>query len=187
MLASCSGRQCVPSRTSRISCYVPTHCRPSRRRCATVRSSSQKSDTAQEKRTLEAALKEAVASEDYASAARIKEQLHLLDLQDPLVGLKMALDKAVAEERYQVGDGDRQDINIRPYSAPVHTSGRHLATSPHGGSSLQQRLQSRKVCGININTLAPFAGCSTFARPGKGDRRPQQATAARHDWFDHQQ
>lgn len=67
-----------------------------------ARSSSQQPTTAQEKRTLEAALKQAIAAEDYASAARIKEQLHLLDLQDPLVGLRMALDKAVAEERYQV-------------------------------------------------------------------------------------
>eukprot|EP00878_Enallax_costatus_P028939 GHUV01031306.1.p1 GENE.GHUV01031306.1~~GHUV01031306.1.p1 ORF type:complete len:195 (+),score=34.10 GHUV01031306.1:135-719(+) len=101
MLASFSGRQCLPSRTSRVSCYAPSHAQPTRRRCIVARSGSQQPSTAQEKRTLEAALKEAVAAEDYASAARIKEQLHLLDLQDPLVGLRMALDKAVAEERYQ--------------------------------------------------------------------------------------
>lgn len=52
---------------------------------------------------LQQALKRAVAAEDYAEAARLKQQLDDALLQDPLVVLRRQLQAAVDEERYQVG------------------------------------------------------------------------------------
>jgi hypothetical protein len=65
-----------------------------------VRSSQQ--EQAQLKQQLQQQLKKAVADEDYVAANVIKEQLLQIELQDPLYGLRIALDAAVQEERYQV-------------------------------------------------------------------------------------
>jgi len=54
------------------------------------------------KEELQVALKQAIAAEDYATAARLKEQIVEIEMQDPLTGLKWALDAAIAEERYAV-------------------------------------------------------------------------------------
>lgn len=70
-----------------------------------VLSSSQQEAAAQQpqsKEELQQALKTAIAAEDYATAARLKEQITEIEMQDPLVGLKLALDAAIAEERYAV-------------------------------------------------------------------------------------
>jgi hypothetical protein len=48
-------------------------------------------------------MKEAIAAEDYAAAAKLKEQIWNIEMQDPLTSLKLALDGAIAEERYDVG------------------------------------------------------------------------------------
>lgn len=50
---------------------------------------------------LEGALKRAVAAEDYAEAARLKQRLDEAMLQDPLVVLQRQLQAAVDQERYQ--------------------------------------------------------------------------------------
>jgi protein-arginine kinase activator protein McsA len=57
----------------------------------------------QSKAELEKAMKEAIAAEDYAAAAKLKEQIWNIEMQDPLTSLKLALDGAIAEERYDVG------------------------------------------------------------------------------------
>lgn len=56
----------------------------------------------QSKAELEKAMKEAIAAEDYATAAKLKEQIWDIDMQDPLTSLKSALEGAIAEERYDV-------------------------------------------------------------------------------------
>lgn len=65
-------------------------------------SQSQEQAAAQSKEELQKALKQAIAAEDYATAARLKEQIVEIEMQDPLTGLKWALDAAIAEERYAV-------------------------------------------------------------------------------------
>jgi hypothetical protein len=59
-------------------------------------------DIAQSKAALREALQAAIHEEDYSRAAALKAELHELELRDPLVSLRLALDAAVEEERYQV-------------------------------------------------------------------------------------
>jgi len=63
-------------------------------------SSSQQQGTSKD--SLQKQLDQAIATEDYVSAAAIKEQIRELDLLDPLYGLSLALEQAVEEERYEV-------------------------------------------------------------------------------------
>jgi hypothetical protein len=56
----------------------------------------------QTKEELQQALKNAIAAEDYITAARLKEQITEIEMQDPLTGLKWALEAAIEEERYAV-------------------------------------------------------------------------------------
>lgn len=55
----------------------------------------------QSKSALREALQVAIDEEDYSRAAALKAQLQQLELRDPLVSLRLALDTAVEEERYQ--------------------------------------------------------------------------------------
>lgn len=66
------------------------------------RSSSQAAAAAETKELLQRDLKKAIAAEDYSTAAKLKQQIMEIEMQDPLVGLKWALEAAIAEERYAV-------------------------------------------------------------------------------------
>jgi hypothetical protein len=48
------------------------------------------------------ALETAVAEEDYAKAAQLKRELEELTAKDPRLALQQQLQKAVADEEYQV-------------------------------------------------------------------------------------
>jgi hypothetical protein len=67
-----------------------------------LQSSQQEAAQPQSKDELQKALQSAIAAEDYATAARLKDQIMEIELQDPLISLKWELDAAVEEERYAV-------------------------------------------------------------------------------------
>eukprot|EP00879_Flechtneria_rotunda_P005257 GHRR01005542.1.p1 GENE.GHRR01005542.1~~GHRR01005542.1.p1 ORF type:complete len:257 (+),score=66.84 GHRR01005542.1:129-899(+) len=97
MLVSCGGPRCsflsAPTRPANA-CHRHTK--------RLVTSCSRQQDAVQtDIEALRKALKNAIAVEDYASAARIKQQLFELEMQDPLIGLKWAMEEAIKAERYQ--------------------------------------------------------------------------------------
>ena len=51
---------------------------------------------------LRAGLQEAVKAEDYATAARIRDRISLLEQEDPVVQAEQALAQAIAEQRFEV-------------------------------------------------------------------------------------
>lgn len=64
------------------------------------RSSQQAAEPTKEE--LQQELKKAIAAEDYKTAAQLKDQIMQIELKDPLIGLKWALEEAIEEERYAV-------------------------------------------------------------------------------------
>jgi hypothetical protein len=104
-LATSSGRRCLSHRSSSSSSSsssrISSRFQPARLRHVQPLCSSQQ-EQAELKQALQQQLKKAVAAEDYVAANKIKEQLLEIELKDPLYGLRIALDAAVQEERYQV-------------------------------------------------------------------------------------
>ena len=85
-----------------------------------VCSSQQDQQSAQSKEELQKALKQAIAAEDYATAARLKEQIVEIEMQDPFTGLKWALEEAIAEERYAVsraGPANKLETGLTAFSS----------------------------------------------------------------------
>jgi len=81
---------------------LPVKCRSSSGSTSSGSTSSSSQQQGPDKRILLEQLTQAIATEDYASAAALKQQIKELDLLNPLYGLTLALEQAVEEERYEV-------------------------------------------------------------------------------------
>eukprot|EP00882_Tetradesmus_deserticola_P003343 GHRQ01003539.1.p1 GENE.GHRQ01003539.1~~GHRQ01003539.1.p1 ORF type:complete len:269 (+),score=123.32 GHRQ01003539.1:152-958(+) len=99
-LASSSGRRRPYHSSSSSSSSSSSRLPPARLRLAPPLRSSQQEQPGL-KQALQEQLQQAVAAEDYVAATKLKEELLELELKDPLYGLRIALDAAVQEERYQ--------------------------------------------------------------------------------------
>jgi hypothetical protein len=116
----------------------------------------------QTKEELQQALKNAIAAEDYTTAARLKEQITEIEMQDPLTGLKWALEAAIEEERYAVS---------KPFDAVCvespdtwHKALQQPLTSSHDSSrAVAVTSPSRNSDGpSSLNATLPLCACRTI-------------------------